>query len=42
MQISDRVDSVKGIGEKTRSLFEKLNVFTVGQLLTYYPRDYER
>jgi len=41
MQISDRIDSVKGIGEKTRALFEKLNVNTVGQLLTYYPRDYE-
>ena len=41
MQISDTIDSVKGIGEKTRALFEKLNVFTVGQLLTYYPRDYE-
>ena len=41
MQISDRIDSVKGIGEKTRALFEKLNVNTVGQLLTYYPREYE-
>jgi len=41
MQIGDRIDSVKGIGEKTRALFEKLNVHTVGQLLTYYPRDYE-
>ena len=41
MQISDRIDSVKGIGDKTRALFEKLNVNTVGQLLTYYPRDYE-
>ena len=41
MQISDRIDSVKEIGEKTRALFEKLNVATVGQLLTYYPRDYE-
>ena len=41
MQISDRIDSVKGIGDKTRALFEKLNVTTVGQLLTYYPRDYE-
>lgn len=41
MQIDDCIDSVKGIGEKTRLLFEKLNVFTVGQLLTYYPRDYE-
>ncbi len=41
MQLSDSVDSVKGIGEKTKALFEKLNVSTVGQLLTYYPRDYE-
>lgn len=41
MNITDRVDSVKGIGEKTRALFEKLNVTTIGQLLTYYPRDYE-
>lgn len=41
MQISDCIDSVKGIGDKTRALFEKLNVNTVGQLLTYYPRDYE-
>ncbi len=41
MQLSDSVDSVKGIGEKTKSLFEKLNVGTVGQLLTYYPKDYE-
>lgn len=41
MQISDPIDSVKGIGDKTRALFEKLNVYTVGQLLTYYPRDYE-
>lgn len=41
MKITDSVDSVKGIGEKTRALFEKLNVYTVGQLLTYYPREYE-
>lgn len=41
MNVSDRVDSVKGIGEKTKQLFEKLGVQTVGQLLTYYPREYE-
>ena len=41
MKLGDRIDSVKGIGDKTRTLFEKLNVSTVGQLLTYYPRDYE-
>lgn len=41
MRLSDSVDSVKGIGEKTRALFEKLDIYTVGQLLTWYPRDYE-
>jgi len=41
MRLGDSVDSVKGIGEKTRALFEKLDISTVGQLLTWYPRDYE-
>ena len=31
---------LKGIGDKTGKLFEKLGVFTVGDLLEYYPRDY--
>ncbi|MCR5154430.1 MAG: ATP-dependent DNA helicase RecG [Lachnospiraceae bacterium] len=37
----DSVDTIKGIGDKTRSLFEKLDVNTVGELLTFYPREYE-
>ncbi len=41
MQLSDSIDLIKGVGEKTRVLFERVNVYTVGQLLTYYPRDYE-
>lgn len=41
MRLTDRIDSVKGIGEKTRVLFEKLNITTIGGLLTYYPRNYE-
>lgn len=41
VKISDQVDCVKGIGEKTQKLFEKLNIYSIGQLLTYYPRDYE-
>lgn len=41
MRLGDSVDSVKGIGDKTRALFEKLDINTVGQLLTWYPRDYE-
>ena len=32
---------VKGVGEKTQKLFQKLNIGTVGELLSCYPRDYE-
>ena len=32
---------VKGVGEKTRKLFEKIDVRTVGDLIAHYPRDYE-
>ena len=32
---------IKGVGEKSQKLFEKLHITTVGQLLTHYPRDYE-
>lgn len=32
---------VKGVGEKTRRLFEKLDIRTAGDLLGHYPRDYE-
>ena len=35
------VESLKGIGEKTAALFEKIGVFTVDDLLHYYPRDYD-
>ncbi|MCI8980968.1 MAG: ATP-dependent DNA helicase RecG [Hungatella sp.] len=34
------IRDLKGIGDKTGKLFEKLGVFTVGDLLEYYPRDY--
>lgn len=32
---------VKGVGEKTQKLFDKLNIQTVGELIAHYPRDYE-
>ena len=35
------VNSLKGIGEKTGKLFEKLGVVTVDDLLSYYPRAYD-
>lgn len=33
---------IKGIGEKTARLFHKLDIDTVGDLLSHYPRDYEQ
>ena len=33
--------NLKGIGEKTDKLFQKLNIHTVGDLLHYYPRSYD-
>lgn len=35
------IESLKGIGEKTGSLFRKLGVGTVEELLHYYPRGYD-
>lgn len=35
------IRSMKGIGDKTEQLFAKLGIFTVEDLLHYYPRDYE-
>lgn len=32
---------IKGVGENRAKLFERLGLFTVGDLLQYYPRDYE-
>lgn len=32
---------LKGVGEKTQKLFAKLDIHTVGDLLSFYPRDYE-
>lgn len=35
------IDSLKGIGEKTEKLFQKLGILTVEDLLEYYPRAYD-
>lgn len=36
-----RVGELKGIGEKTEKLFQKMNIETIGDLLRYYPRKYD-
>ena len=35
------ITQLKGIGEKTAKLFAKIGIYTVEDLLVYYPRDYE-
>jgi ATP-dependent DNA helicase RecG len=37
-----RIIEVKGIGEKTEKLFQKLGVTTTDELLEFYPRNYDR
>ena len=36
-----KIHEIKGVGEKTEKLFAKLNIYTVGDLLRYYPRSYD-
>ncbi|MBR5402488.1 MAG: ATP-dependent DNA helicase RecG [Treponema sp.] len=44
MKVSDiktPVSTISGIGPRLEKLLAKLNIFTTGDLLQYYPRDYE-
>ena len=41
MNADTPIIQVKGIGEKTQKLFEKVGIFTVGDLISHFPRDYE-
>ena len=40
MEICEQIDSLKGIGPKTAALFGKLRVFTIKDLIQFYPRNY--
>ena len=39
--IKNPVSTITGVGPKLTKLLAKLNIFTAGDLLQYYPRDYE-
>ncbi len=44
MKVSDiktPVSSIAGIGPQLTKTLAKVNIFTVGDLLQYFPRDYE-
>lgn len=41
MNMQDSMNDLKGVGVKTAALFSKLHIDTIGQLIRYYPRDYD-
>ena len=42
MKLSDSVNKIKGVGEKTSAMFNKVGVFSLWDLLLYVPRDFIR
>lgn len=41
MKLTDDIKEIKGIGPKKRELFNKLNIFTIDDMLRHYPRKYQ-
>ena len=41
MELEDSLDCLKGIGEKTKQIFQKTGIENLRDLITYYPRTYE-
>ena len=41
MNEQSEIRNLKGIGAKTEELFHKMGIFTIGDLLRYYPRGYD-
>ena len=41
MNLTDNVKTIKGVGDKTVKLLEKLGIYTVSDILAHYPRDYD-
>ena len=37
----DSIEEIKGIGKKTKELFNKLGIYTKNDLIHYYPYRYE-
>ncbi len=41
MELTDSIKVLKGIGDAKAKYFERLGIYTVGQLLAHFPRTYE-
>lgn len=42
MRLEASIQEIKGIGEKTKQLFAKIGVYTVGDILLHFPRTYQQ
>lgn len=40
MELTAPIREVKGVGEKTEGLLQKMGVYTIGDILLHFPRDY--
>ena len=40
MELLSPVDTIKGVGEKTTKLLNKLGVYTIEDILLFFPRTY--
>lgn len=40
MKLTDPISEIKGVGEKTQKLYQKMNIHTIENLLEHYPRHY--
>ncbi len=41
MELEDKITSLKGVGKITNNKLKKINIETIGDLLTHYPRKFE-
>lgn len=41
MDVHTKISALKGIGEKTEKIFQKAGIYTVGDLIQYFPRGYD-
>lgn len=42
MELSSGIGNIKGIGAKTEELFHKIGVYTLGDILLHYPKNYDK
>lgn len=40
-KLSDSIQYLKGVGEKRAKLYEKLGIYTIADILDFFPRDYQ-